>query len=95
MSYQIILSKNIRSLRQRYGYTQTQLSGMINIDRTYYSRIENAKVSPAIEIVISLAETFHLSLDALLREELDPSSLPDLIPAAEEPSPRSPARDDA
>ena len=95
MSYQIILAKNLRKLRLRYGFTQLQLSGMINIDRTYYSRIENAKVPPTIDIVMSLAEIFHLSLDALLFQELDPSSLLDHINQMTGPySPKSSSNDD-
>jgi len=67
---------------------------MINIDRTYYSRIENAKVSATIDIVMSLADTFQLSLDTLLRQELDPSSLPDSINKPAGSSSLKPAPDD-
>ncbi|WP_226666501.1 helix-turn-helix domain-containing protein [Metabacillus litoralis] len=52
------------NLRKKRGYSQETLSQLLNIDRAYYSRIENAQRNPSKSIANSIAELlrFHPSI---------------------------------
>ena len=60
------LSKNLRALREKSGYTQQQLAAVLNIDRSTYSYYESGKTSPDINALITLANIFSVSMDELI-----------------------------
>lgn len=67
MAYDIKESGNrIRQLRRQSGYTQEILAQMLNIDRSYYSRIESSKSSCSVELFVHISEVFGVSLDYLI-----------------------------
>lgn len=67
MKYSFFPSK-IRALRQQAGYTQAEVSSMLNIQRQTYCNYENASRTPTLEIVIELADIYHVSVDYLVHD---------------------------
>ena len=62
----IVICDMIKELRQKAGYTQAQVSQMLNIQRQTYSNYENATRTPPLEIITALADLYHVSTDYLL-----------------------------
>ena len=58
--------ERIRQLRIKKGFTQGSIAGMLNIDRSFYSRIEAGKNGCAIDLLVQLSELFEVSLDYLI-----------------------------
>lgn len=56
--------KRIREARQNKGYSQRDLAGLVKVDYTYLSKLENdrAEYAPKEEVIKLLA--YHLELDA-------------------------------
>ncbi len=61
-------TKQIRTLRKKAGYTQEDVSRLLNIQRQTYCNYENGTRMPPLEIIIALAEVYQISVDALVRE---------------------------
>ena len=59
-------AERICKLRKQYGYTQETLAQMLNIERSYYSRIEYSKSSCYVELFVHIYEVFGVSLDYLI-----------------------------
>ena len=56
----------IRQLRIKSGLTQEKAATALNIDRSFYNRIETGKKGCSIDLFIQLSELFHTSLDYLI-----------------------------
>ncbi|HEX3037380.1 MAG TPA: helix-turn-helix domain-containing protein [Oscillospiraceae bacterium] len=63
------LSKKLRDLREKCGYTQQQIANTLNIDRSTYSYYETGKTSPDIPSLIVLANVFSVSIEELLGQD--------------------------
>ena len=63
---QSILIDHMRELRKKYGYTQGDVSRRLNIQRQTYCNYENASRTPPLEIIIALAELYHVPIDYLI-----------------------------
>lgn len=50
----INLSKNLRSLREERGYTQTQLANLCGVSKNTISSLECNKCFPSLKLVVSL-----------------------------------------
>lgn len=59
-------TENIRRLRKKAQYTQEEVSQKLNIQRQTYCNYENASRTPPIEIILALAELYHVSVDSLI-----------------------------
>ncbi|WP_101698148.1 helix-turn-helix domain-containing protein [Clostridium minihomine] len=67
------IGKNLRTLREKCGYTQQHLANVLSIDRSTYSYYESGKTTPDISSLILLANIFSVSLQDLLgQEEISP-----------------------
>ena len=67
MNYDIKQSgARIRQFRIKNGLTQEAIAAELNIDRSYYNRIEAGKKGCSIDLFIQLSELFHTSLDYLI-----------------------------
>ena len=66
------LSKKLRDLREKCGYTQQQIANALNIDRSTYSYYETGKTSPDIPSLIVLANVFSVSIEELLGQDQQP-----------------------
>lgn len=56
----------IRQLRKKNGYTQEQIAQALNIDRSYYSRIESGNNGCSVDLFVHFSELFGVSLDYLI-----------------------------
>lgn len=67
MNARLSLSKRVRELRKKAGYTQDKLSELTGIDYKYIQKIEGRNPpNLKIETVERLAKAFHLSLSKFL-----------------------------
>ncbi len=58
--------ERIRQLRIQNHYTQEGLAQIINIDRSFYSRIETGQKGCSVDLLIRLSDCFQVSLDYLV-----------------------------
>ena len=58
--------ERIRQLRIKNGLTQEKVAGVLNVDRSVYSRIEAGKSGCAVDSFVQLSELFNVSLDYLI-----------------------------
>jgi len=56
----------LKSLRQIYGLTATEISQKLGISNSYLSEIENNKKKPSIELLEQYAELFDIKLSMLI-----------------------------
>ena len=56
----------IRRLRIENGLTQERAAEALNVDRSFYSRIESGKKGCSVDLFIQLSELFRVSLDYLV-----------------------------
>lgn len=64
----------IRSLREDSDYTQAEIADVLNIRQTTYSKYELGKILIPIDMLIRLADFYHVSLDYLVGRSDDPQS---------------------
>lgn len=74
--------EQIRALRQGAGLTQQQLADKLGVTKSTVSYYEQAVRFPSTDVIISLAEVFHVTTDQLLGLEpksqtLDVTDLPE------------------
>lgn len=71
------ISNTILKLRRDAGYTQAQVSQKLNIQRQTYCNYENASRTPPLDIIVALAELYHVSIDYLVCGERPASEATD------------------
>ncbi len=64
------LGRRIRRKRQEQGLTQEEAADQIGISLSYYGNIERGLRVPSVEILVKIANQFHVGADALLRDSL-------------------------
>lgn len=72
------LSEKIVELRKRNGMTQEELASVCNVSRQAVSKWEADIALPETEKLLILGETFRVSVDVLLRDELTVNSIKDV-----------------
>jgi transcriptional regulator with XRE-family HTH domain len=65
-SFNINISKNVKSLRAKRNYTQGQLAKLAQIPRTTLTNIESGESNPSLSNVIKLANALNVGLDLLV-----------------------------
>ena len=58
--------ERIRQLRIKNGLTQEKIANALNIDQSYYGRIETGKRGCPVDLFIQLSDLFGVSLDYLI-----------------------------
>ncbi len=71
-----IFTEKIRALRKKAGYTQEEVSVKLNIQRQTYCNYENESRNPPIEIIVALADLYHVSVDFLVRDNVPADLIP-------------------
>ncbi len=66
-----IFAKRIKELRQNSGLSQKELSYILNIERTTLTGYETGRRMPDAEMICSVADYFHISVDFFLGHEGD------------------------
>ena len=64
----------LRKLRQACGMTQEEFCDKIGISDTHYRKIEAGSRTGSLELIVEMAEYFHVSLDYLLLGETESNS---------------------
>ena len=66
MRYEIMKYENIRSIRIDRGYTQKQIADYLGISQNTYSQYEIGVLNYPVDVVVKLAQFYHVSTDYLL-----------------------------
>jgi transcriptional regulator with XRE-family HTH domain len=64
------LGQKLKEIRKDKNISQDELAEKIGIDGRQISRYENDKMSPSIEVLIKIADTFNISVDYLLFDNI-------------------------
>jgi transcriptional regulator with XRE-family HTH domain len=66
------LGEKIRTLRKRRGMTLKEMALALGFtSHSYASEIETGKKTPPIEMIIRMADLFGVTVDQLVRDEMD------------------------
>lgn len=65
------LAEKIQYLRKEHGFTQEQLAEQCNVSRQAITKWESDIAIPETEKIIFLSKLFKVSIDELLKDELD------------------------
>lgn len=66
-----MLGKNIRYLRKKHRISQQELADQLDTARTTLGDYERGNTEPSVETLIRLAEIFEVSIDDLLKTDLN------------------------
>lgn len=66
-----MLGRNLKYLRKQKEYSQEQVAKALDIPRPTYSGYENKVSEPGFSMLAKLAEFFNVSIDQLLRSEIE------------------------
>lgn len=69
MVYQIKITK----LRNKHGWTKTQLAEKSGVSQTYISELEAGKKNATVAILTKIARAFEIPVAELLRDDLTPT----------------------
>lgn len=61
------IGKRIKELRIQYGYTQSELAEMLNVEKSNISKWESGVYEPSKDLIIKIGEIFNVSVDYLLK----------------------------
>jgi transcriptional regulator with XRE-family HTH domain len=65
------LADNLKRLRKKQGWSQTQLAEQIGSQLSHVNRIETGKYNPSLDVVQKLASVFDVSIDYLVSNTED------------------------
>jgi len=68
---EVFFSSNLKLLRKRKGRTQDDVSAATDIKRPTLSGYENSGVFPSVEALIALSDYFKVSIDTLVKVDLN------------------------
>lgn len=71
------ISERLRELRVKFGYTQSQIAKLLNIDRSTYAYYETGKTHPDIASLMVLTKIYNISFDEFLGDEAAPKAVSD------------------
>jgi len=66
--FKIHLSKNLKILRKKKGWSQSHLADQIGSHLSHINRIETGKYNPSLDVVQKLANVFNVSIDYLISD---------------------------
>lgn len=66
----MFLPDNLKYLRNRHGLSQQALADRLELGRSTLAEYERGKTQPAIDSLVRLSEIFQVSLDDLIRKNL-------------------------
>ena len=69
------LNEKLRSLRENCGFTQDQVSKILNLDRSTYTYYETGKTQPSVDTLVKLSNLYKVDVSYLLRRESASSTL--------------------
>lgn len=69
------LGLKIKELRQNRGLTQEKLGELVNCNTSHISNIENNHTKVSLNVLLSIANSLHSSIDYLLSNQYENTSL--------------------
>ncbi|MDD2957429.1 MAG: helix-turn-helix transcriptional regulator [Lachnospiraceae bacterium] len=63
-----VLARKLRFLRKEADYTQEEVAKYLNIERQAYSNYENEMRNPPLDVIVKLANFYHVTVDYLVKE---------------------------
>ncbi len=66
-----LFGSNIKLLRKRRNRSQEDVAGALEIKRSSYSGYENGAAEPSFETLIKMSKYFNVTIDKLLKHDLD------------------------
>ena len=66
-----MISYKIKELRERAGYSQSQLAKKLDVTRSSVNAWEMGLSTPTTQYIVALAKMFHVSADYILGIEAD------------------------
>lgn len=63
--------EKLYQLRTRRGLTLTELGNLLSVHNTFVSQLEKGRKVPNAEMILRVADTFDVTTDQLMRDELD------------------------
>jgi len=67
----VALGKRVKTMRQNLGMTQEEFAERLNCTNSHIGKIENGKVGISIDLLVSVANTLHTTVDQLLLDSYD------------------------
>lgn len=64
-----LIAQTIKALRENNGYTQTELSEIIGINKQTYNSYEKGRATPPAEIIIRLSYLYNIPTDIILQRD--------------------------
>lgn len=61
-----MIFENIRNLREDHDKTQAEIAEILHIKQTTYSKYELGKINIPVEVFLTLADYYNISVDYLL-----------------------------
>ena len=71
----MLLYKNIRTLRVVKGLPQKHIADILEINQSYYSRIERGVSDIPISLVVKICEVYSVSIQVLMERDLSKQTL--------------------
>jgi len=62
-----VIGNRIASLRKKKGFTQEDLAGLCEMDRSYLSEVENGHKNPSILTLEKIAKGLSVDISALVK----------------------------
>lgn len=62
--------KTIKSLREKFDYSQTAVASYLKISRQMYVKYENGEVEPSVRVVKQLCSLYQVSYDFIINDDL-------------------------
>ncbi|MEH2279484.1 MAG: helix-turn-helix transcriptional regulator [Nostoc sp.] len=63
--------EKLYQLRTRYRWTLIYLGNRLGVHNTFVSQLEKGRKVPNAEMILKVADTFDVTTDHLMRDELD------------------------
>ena len=73
------IAENIKTLRKKKNWSQSELAEKIGVHLTHINRIENGKYNPSIEDIIKLSEIFEVSIEEIFNTTGDKKNTIDVL----------------
>jgi len=70
----IMIGDNLKLLRNRKKVSQEEIATALGLTRSSYSGYENGVAEPNLQTLIKFSDYYHLSLDKLIKRNLDKMS---------------------
>jgi len=63
--------EKLYQLRIQRGLTLAELGNLLHVHNTFVSQLEKGRKVPNAEMILKVADTFDMTTDQLMRDELD------------------------